>query len=151
MTRTIVLSFCVLFTLAVMISSCSKPLDQPGFPGLRCAFGNQEYIADTAYYRKIGESTQIIALTGGFTRFFIYLQRLDTTGNYALDTITNTAYYFDGVDTFRSISGSGNISQYYNDSLHMISGSFNFYGRVPGASGKSLSITYGYFNNIPSH
>jgi hypothetical protein len=136
-----------------MISSCSKALDEPGYPGFRCAFGNAEYIADSATYktRQAGViGTNIYAYSGGKVKFKFFLQTADTTGTISLDSFRNTAYYYAPDSTvFRSISGSLNISQYYNDSLKMVSGSFNFNGRVPGSSGNSLNFTYGYFNNIP--
>lgn len=156
MNKLVIFSLCLLFTLTVMISSCSKALDQPGYPGFRCSFGNTEYVADTSYYstRTSGViGTNIYAYTAGKARFKFFLGTADTTGTYTLDSTHNVAYYYSQDDTtiFRSISGSLAITQYYNDSLKMISGSFSFNGRVPGSSGNSLNFTYGYFNNVPKH
>lgn len=155
MNRSAILSLCVLFTAIITISSCSKnALDQPGFPGLRCAVGSTEYIADSATYtRSLG--TAIYAYTGGAKKMQFFLTRTntgvaaDSIGTYNLDSTSNVAYYIDGGTTYRSISGSLSISQYYNDSLKMITGSFNFVGREPGSSGNTVNIATGYFNNIP--
>jgi hypothetical protein len=156
MNKSVILSLCTIFSLLVLVSSCSNKLDEPGFPGLRCDVNNIEYVADTAYYqRSLG--TSIYAYTGNTVRMKFYLLRTtantigDSIGNYNLDSTTNIAYYTDGVTQYRSISGSMNISQYYNDSLGVITGSFNFIGRVPGSSGNAITISYGYFNNIPRH
>lgn len=147
MNKSVVLVLCIVFTLAVLVSSCSKPLDQPGFNGFRCAFGLKEWIADTVYYKK-GIGTTIYANKSDGTYFQLFLETADTTGNFTLDSIKNTAYYFDGTTKFRSISGSANISEFYNDSLATVYGSFNFNGRVPGSSGQSLNFTYGYWNDV---
>jgi Family of unknown function (DUF6252) len=158
MNKTAILLLCTLFAGIVMLSSCSKTLDQPGYPGFRCAFGNQEYVADSAIYktRESGVTgTEIYAYTAGNPVFKFYLlrnsagQTADSTGTYVLDSTFNVAYCTTGGVTYRSISGSLSISQYYNDSLKMITGTFYFDGREPGSSGKSLNISYGYFNNIP--
>ena len=147
----------LLFSAIVLISSCSKNnLDQPGFPGLRCAVGNAEYIADSANYKRNGLlGTAIYAYTGANQKFQFFLVR--TTSNhladsivvYQLDSTYNKAYYYSGGTTYRSISGSLTISQYFNDSLGTIVGSFNFVGREPGSSGNTVNIATGYFNNIP--
>jgi hypothetical protein len=159
MNKLVILSICLLFTLTVMISSCSKTnLDQPGLPGFRCAFGNAEYVADSAYYktREAGVTgTNIYVYTGGVQKFQFFLLRTtantlaDSIGTYNLDSTANIAYCINNGTKYRSISGSLTISQYYNDSLKMISGSFSFNGREPGSSGNSLNFTYGYFNDIP--
>ncbi len=152
MNKSVILILCAVFAGMVMISSCSNKLDEPGFPGLRCAVGSNEYVADSAYYTK-STGTNIFALTGGTKRLSFYLLRADTTGSFPLDSLGtgNVAYYTDGVTTYRSISGSVSISQYYNDSLKVMTGTFSFNGRVPGSSGNSVNISYGYFNNIPRH
>ena len=135
--------------LIVFLNSCSKgTLDQPGFPGLRCNPGNFEYVADTAFYvRNLG--TTIHGQTAGQDHIVIYLQHTDTTGTIALDTVNNTAYYENGSKTYASVSGSVVITQYYNDSLHMMSGNFGFTGRA--RDGTTVNVSYGYFNNIPRH
>ena len=142
--------FILFFGLIVILSSCHKNnLDQPGFPGLRCGIGNAEYVADTAFYLR-NPRTTIYAQTGGQNRLIFYLH-LDTTGSIPLDTVNNYAYYLDGVNTYTSTSGSVNITQYYNDSLRIMSGSFSFNGWVHNDHSKTVSITTGYFNNIPRH
>lgn len=144
----------LLFSIASILMSCNKSLDQPGFPGFRCSFGNTEWIADTAYYTRQGVSTTIYAYKNGIKTFQLYLQQADTTGSFPLDSVHNTAYYFTGAVTapgtltLRSISGSCQITEYYNDSLSTCSGNFNFFGRTPGAGNNWLEISYGYFNNI---
>lgn len=145
--------------LMLMIGSCSNSLNQPGLPGFRCAFGNQEYVADSAVYitRTAGNpGTNIYAYTGGRVVFAFYLLTADTNGSYGLDSIHNVGYYnntsnytIDPNNCIRSISGSLVITQYYNDSLKMINGYFSFDGRQPGSSGNELNFTYGNFNNIP--
>jgi len=156
MNKSIILIFCFLSTYFVMISSCSDKLNQPGFPGFRCNLNGSEYIADTAYYhRSLG--TAIYAYTGPTARFKFYLlttssgKNADSIGTYNLDTINNRAYYTDGVTTYQAISGTLTISQYYNDSLGVINGSFNMTARVPGSSGNTIGISDGYFNSIPKH
>jgi len=159
MNKSVILVVCTLFSLAVLVSSCQKTLDQPGFPGFRCAFGNAEYIADSAYYktRQAGVlGTVIYAYSAGIKRFqFNLLHNTsnvvgDSIGSFTLDSTANVAYYFapDGT-IYRSTGGTLNITQYYNDSLGVINGNFSFDSREPGSSGKSLNFTYGYFNSIP--
>ena len=136
-----------------MISSCSDKLNQPGFPGFRCNLNGTEYIAQTANYTR-STGTSIYAYTGSTARFKFFIlgnngKPADSIGTYSLDTITNKAYYTDGVTTYQAISGTLTISQYYNDSLGVITGNFNFTGRVPGSSGNTIAISDGYFNNIP--
>ena len=160
MNKLAILSLCTVFALAVLISSCSKTLDQPGNNGFRCAFGKQEFIADSAYYktRQAGVlGTNIVVYAGGVPKFRFYLTHnststyhADTIGTYALDSTINQAYFIDNDSTtYRSINGSLVISQYYNDSLKVLSGTFSFDGREPGSSGRTLNFSYGYFNNIP--
>jgi hypothetical protein len=153
MNKLAILILCFLFTLIVTISSCSNKLNEPGFPGFRCDLANNtEYVADTAYYTK-SLGTSIYAYSGSTARFKFFLVHADTTGSYPLDTLGNgnIAYYTDGVTLYQSISGSVSITQYYNDSLKMCTGTFNFVGRVPGSSGNTVTVSYGYFNNIPRH
>ena len=157
MSKIALFSICMVFMTIVMISSCSKDsLDQPGYPGLRCSLGGAEYIADSAVY-STAYHTAIYAYRGN-TKISIYLiqnntigAKNDSIGIYNLDTIHNVAYYDDGITKYRSISGSVNISQYYNDSLKVITGTFSFLGRVAGSSGNTINITTGYFNSIPKH
>jgi hypothetical protein len=150
MNKSLILALCTVFTFLVLLSSCSDKLNQPGFPGFRCNLNGSEYIADTSSYIK-SLGTNIYAYTAGTKRFTFNLVRADTVGTFALDTILsdNTATYTDGVTLYRSISGSVVITQFYNDSLKMVTGYFNFTGRVPGTSGNTISISDGYFNNIP--
>lgn len=131
--------------------SCNKNnLDQPGFPGLRFAAGNKEYVADTAFYqRSLG--TTVYGQSGGSTIVRIVMPRTDTIGTVSLDTTYNTAYFLDGVTTWQSISGTMNITKYYNDSLHTMTGSFSFTGRDMSDHSKTMNIEYGYFNDIPRH
>lgn len=158
MNKLVILSLCVLFTLTVMISSCSKALDQPGYPGLRCSYGNIEYIADSAVYRtrEAGvPGTNIYAYTAGREILQFYLVHntnnviADSIGTFTLDSTFNVAYLINDSIRYRSTSGSLTISQYYNDSLKVITGTFFFNGREPGSSGRTLNVEYGYFNNIP--
>jgi hypothetical protein len=160
MNKLVILALSILFTLTVMISSCSNNLDQAGFPGFRCAIGNTtEYIADSAVYitRTAGNpGTNIFAYTGGKIKFAFYLLTADTNGMFNLDSTHNVAYYnptnsanIDPNNCYRSISGSLAITEYYNDSLKMINGSVGFNGRAPGSSGNSQNFSYGYFNNVP--
>jgi hypothetical protein len=151
MKKTALFSISLAFISIIMISSCSKnSLDQPGFPGFRCSLGGAEYIADSASYIKY-LGTTIYVYTGTTQRFNFNLVRADTVGNFNLDSsgTANSVYYTDGITRYQSIAGSVNISQYYNDSLKVISGTFSFTGRVPGSSGNTLVVTDGYFNNIP--
>ncbi|MCW3125285.1 MAG: hypothetical protein JWO03_943 [Bacteroidetes bacterium] len=145
----IALSLCL--SLIIGLSSCSKTsFDQPGFPGLRCNPDGIEYIADTAFYlRTLG--TTIHAQTGGHDKIIIYLQHTDTTGSVALDTVNNYAYYLDGTDTYESVNGNVTITQYYNDSLHVMNGTFGFNARARSDHSKTINVSYGYFNGIPRH
>lgn len=147
MRKTSIICVCLL-SLILLIASCSKSnLDQPGFPGFRCSYGNAEYVADTAFYtRSLG--TTIYAQTAGNSRFIFYLPHTDTIGTISLDGNLNTAYCL-ADKSYRSTSGSITITQYYNDSLAMISGTFSFWGKANDSS--TLNVTYGYFNNIPRH
>ena len=166
MNKVVLLLLCLCFALSVAISSCKNSLDQPGFPGFRCSFGNQEFIADSAVYQSRGVpgvlGTNIYAYKGGQIKFAFYLNpsgppaHPDTVGTFPLDSIHNKAYYnptssynIDPTNCFRSASGTLAITQYYNDSLKVINGTFSFNGVIPGSSGNSLNFTYGYFNNIP--
>jgi hypothetical protein len=142
--------------LALAISSCSKSaLDQPGFPGFRCGTGSVEYIADTAFYTKDASArgTVIKAYTKDSLRFAFYLNAADTNGTFPIDTNRNNpniAYYYDAANVrYQSTSGTLYITQYFNDSLAKITGTFNFQGRSP--DGTMINISYGYFNNIPRH
>ncbi len=154
MNKSVILILCTLFTIIVMISSCSNKLDQPNFPGLRCDLNGTEYVADTAYY-EVNSGITIYGYTGSNQRFKFFLLRdnKDTTGNFSLDTsgVGNVAYYTDAGGTlYQSISGSVSISKFYNDSLsQIVNATFSFTGRVPGASGNTVDIQYGYMNNIP--
>lgn len=137
--------------LIVLLSACNKSnFDQPGFPGLRCNPGNIEYVADTAFYTRTGNITKIYAQTAGQNRIILYLNT-DTTGSFPLSTSTSIAYYLDGVNTYISTAGSAVITQYFNDSLGVISGSFGFNARVANDTTKTINVSYGYFNNIPRH
>jgi hypothetical protein len=162
MNKLVILLLCLCFALTVMISSCSNSLNQPGLPGFRCAFGNQEFIADSAVYYSKGVAgvigTNIYAYSGGKIKFAFYLNPPDTVGTFALDSNRNQsiAYYnptsnynIVPTDCYRSSSGSLVITQYYNDSLKLINGYFSFNGTQPGSSGNSLYFSYGNFNNIP--
>jgi hypothetical protein len=147
--------FLLLSVMIVLITSCNKSnFDQEGFPGLRCNPGNIEYIADTSFYtRNLG--TTIYGQTNGKNRVVIYLPYRtggkDSTGLVSVDTNANTAYYLDGVNTYQSIEGSVNITEYYNDSLAMMSGSFGFVGRNIHDHNQTINVSYGFFNNIPRH
>jgi len=168
MNKLVILSLCICFAVTVMISSCSSPLDQPGLPGFRCAYNNQEFIADSAVYVSRGVpgvlGTNIYAYKGGQIKFAFYLNPLgppahpDTVGSFPLYSTRNgsIAYYnptsdYNIVpsDCYRSASGSCVITQYYDDSLKVINGYFSFNGVAPGSSGNSLNISYGNFNGIP--
>lgn len=161
MNKLVILLLCLCFSLSVMISSCSNALDQPGFPGFRCAFNNQEFIADSAVYYSKGVpgviGTNIIAYSGGKIKFAFYLNPPDTIGTFLLDSSRNSIAYYNPTSNYsispsacyRSTSGSLTITQYYNDSLKTINGNFSFTGTIPGSSGNSLSFIYGNFNNIP--
>jgi len=168
MNKIVFLLLCLFFSLSVLISSCTNSLDQPGLPGFRCAFGNQEFIADSAVYVSRGVpgvlGTNIYAYKGGQIKFAFYLNPLgppahpDTVGTFPLDSNRNAsiAYYnptsnytIVPTDCYRSSSGSMVITQYYNDSLKVINGSFSFNGTIPGSSGNSLYFSYGNFNSIP--
>ena len=155
MNKSVLLILSVIFTLILMISSCSDKLNEPGFPGLRCDINSYEFIADTAYYT-YGPGINIYAYKGNAELQF-HLNSLttkDSVGSYSLDTsgLTSSALYFDGTGTtYQSISGTVNMTQFYNVSLKICSGNFSFTGRVPGSSGNTVTIQYGYFNNIPRH
>ncbi len=131
--------------------SCKKDnLDQPGFPGLRFAAGNKEYVTDTGFYtRSLG--TTIYGQTSGSTVVRIVMPRTDTIGTVSLDTTYNTAYFLDGVTTWQSVSGTVDITRYYNDSLHTMTGTFSFTGRDMSDHSKTMNIEFGYFNDIPRH
>ncbi len=141
--------------LAFAISSCSKSaLDQPGFPGLRCGVGSTEYIADSAFYTKdqgSNRGTVIKAYTRGAERFEFNIYQADTNGTFAIDTNSrnpNIAYYWDeNAVKYKSTKGSVIITKYFNDSLAKVTGTFNFEGLAP--NGSTISISYGYFNNVP--
>lgn len=137
--------------ISALAISCKKSnLDQPGFPGLRFAAGNKEYVTDTAYYqRSLG--TTIYGQIGGSTVVRVVMPHTDTIGTVSLDTTYNTAYFLDGVTTWQSVSGSVNITKYYNDSLHTMTGTFTFTGRDMADHSKTMDIQYGYFNDIPRH
>ena len=160
MNKLVLLLLCLCLSLSVIISSCKNSLDQPGFPGFRCAFGNQEFIADSAVYISKGTrgviGTNIYAYSGGKIKFAFFLNPPDTVGTFPLDSVQNIGYYnptsnntIDRTNCYRSTSGSLVITQYYNDSLKMINGYFSFNGTIPGSSGNSLYFSYGHFNNIP--
>lgn len=150
MKKTLLIFACAGLVAAAALSCKKNNLDQPGFPGLRFAAGGKEYVMDTAFYqRSLG--TSIHGTLGSSEPITIYLSNTDTIGSVSLDTAYNTAYFRDGVTTWQSISGTASISQYYNDSLRVISGTFNFKARDRNDFSKTMDIQYGYFNNIPRH
>lgn len=145
------LIFASLGLIGTMAISCNKTnLDQPGFPGLRFAGSNKEYVADTGFYtRSLG--TTIYGQIRDTTVVKIILPHIDTIGSVSLDTTYNTAYFLDGVTTWQSVSGTCSITQYFQDSLHTITGTFDFVGRDISDHSKTTQIQYGYFNGIPYH
>jgi len=151
MNKSLILILCIVFTIIVMVSSCSNKLNESGYNGFRCDQNGTEYIADTAYYvRSLGIA--IYAYTGGVKKYAFFLNSTtDSTGTYSLDTTGHGSqgYFYDGSTIYQAISGSVSLTQYYNDSLKILSGTFSFTGRVPGASGNTVDIQYGYMNNIP--
>lgn len=107
-------------------------------------------MTDTAFYqRSLG--TTIHGQINNADILKITLSNTDTIGDVHLDTGYNTAYYLDGTTTWQSIDGTISISQYFNDSLHVMNGSFSFKARDKNDHSKTMDIQYGYFNGIPRH